>query len=60
LPTHNIIKTFVGAVGAHDVNDVIIDGKLIMKNREVLTLDEEEILYNSKKRMESITSRAGI
>lgn len=60
LPTHNILKTLVGAVGAHDVNDVIIDGKLVMKNREVLTLDEEEILYNSKRRMESITSRAGI
>ncbi len=60
LPTHNILKTFVGAVNAHDVNDVIINGKLVMKNREVLTLDEEEILYNSKKRLESITHRAGI
>lgn len=60
MPTHDILKTFVGALNSNDVNDVIIDGKLIMKDREVLTLDEEKIKYNSKKRLQSIKEKAGI
>lgn len=59
-PTHNLIKTFVGALNSNDVNDVIIDGKLIMKDREMLTLDEEKIKYNSRKRLQSIKQKAGI
>jgi hypothetical protein len=30
------------------VRDVIIDGKVIMENRKLLTLDEEEILRKAK------------
>ena len=48
------------AVTAGDVNDSIIDGKLVMKDRQVLTLDEEKILAEAKKRMVDISVRAGI
>jgi len=60
LPTHNILKTLVEAVTAHDVTDVVINGRLVMKNREVLTLDEEKIMYEAKKRLKVIGERAGI
>jgi 5-methylthioadenosine/S-adenosylhomocysteine deaminase len=32
------------------VQTVIIDGQLIMENRRVLTVDEEEILFETQKR----------
>jgi 5-methylthioadenosine/S-adenosylhomocysteine deaminase len=35
------------ATGA-DVRDVIIDGRIVMQNRHLLTLDEEEILSTAK------------
>lgn len=60
LPTHNLVSTLVEAVTVGDVNDSIIDGKLVMKDRQVLTLDEEKILAEAKKRMVDISARAGI
>ncbi|RNB85339.1 amidohydrolase [Brevibacillus nitrificans] len=59
-PTRNLVNTIVESVTSKDVEDVIIDGKLVMKNREMLTLDEERILYESAARMESIAQKAGI
>ena len=31
-----------------------VDGRLLMKDREVLTLDEEKILYEAMKYMEEL------
>jgi 5-methylthioadenosine/S-adenosylhomocysteine deaminase len=59
-PTHNLINTLVEAVTGNDVQDVIIDGKVVMKNRVVLTIDEERVLYENKKRIKSIAAKAGI
>ncbi|GFN24248.1 amidohydrolase family protein [Thermanaeromonas sp. C210] len=59
-PTHNLINTLVEAVTGNDVRDVIIDGKVVMKDREVLTLDEERILFETKRRLGEIAARAGI
>jgi len=39
---------------------MIVNGQVIMKNREVLTLDEEKIMFESKLAMESMSLRAGI
>lgn len=59
-PSHNLMNTLIEAVTGNDVKDVIIDGKIVMKNREVLTLDEEKILFECKKRIKSISTKAGI
>ena len=32
-----------------DVSDSIVNGKLLMRNRQVLTLDEEKILWQAEK-----------
>lgn len=58
LPSQNLVNTIVEAANGHDVTDSIIDGRLVMKNREVLTLDEEKILYESRRHMEEIVKRA--
>lgn len=51
-PTGNPINTLLECVNANDVTDMIVAGRMIMKNREVLTMDEEKIMYESRKYME--------
>lgn len=57
-PTHNMVNTLVDSFNSNDVIDVIVDGKIIMRNREVLTLDEEKIIYESKLATEDLAKRA--
>ena len=59
-PTSNLIKSLVTAAGPGDVTDSIINGKLVMENREVLTLDEEKIIAECTARQKQIFARAGI
>jgi 5-methylthioadenosine/S-adenosylhomocysteine deaminase len=47
-PVYNIVSHLVYSATGADVRDVIIDGKLVMENRKLLTLDEGEILYQAK------------
>lgn len=43
-PTGNLVNTLLECVTAGDVCDSIVNGKVLMKDRNVLTLDEEKIL----------------
>ena len=57
-PSQNLVNTIVDAANGHDVTDSIINGKIVMKNREVLTLDEERIRFEAEKHMNDIIKRA--
>ena len=46
-PTNNLVHTLVESVSSQDVIHSIVDGKLLMKNREILTLDEEKIRFEA-------------
>ena len=47
-PVYNVVSQLVySAVGA-DVRDVVIDGRIVMQNRRLLTLDEERILAEAR------------
>lgn len=54
IPTGNPIHTLLECVNAGDVADMIVNGKILMKDRSVLSMDEEKVLYESRKYMESI------
>lgn len=43
IPSYNIYSTLIYATAASDVETVIINGRLIMENRQLLTLDESSI-----------------
>lgn len=43
MPCYNIYSTLIYATSASDVHTVIIDGKVVMENRRLLTLDEGAI-----------------
>ncbi len=60
MPTDNIVKTIVTAAGPGDVRDSIINGKLVMRDRTVITMDEKKIINECTRRQKEIFSRAGI
>ena len=59
-PTSNLAYTVAETAYGSDVSDSIINGKLVMKERQVLTLDEEAILADAGHRMKQVYERAGI
>lgn len=59
-PYTNPVSNLVYAAHGNDVDTVIIDGKIIVENGKVLTMDEEDILERAKKRAEMVYERAGI
>jgi len=46
LPVHDIYSTLAYSAIGRDVETSIIDGKIIMKDRKLLTIDEKEVLEN--------------
>jgi 5-methylthioadenosine/S-adenosylhomocysteine deaminase len=45
-PLHNIKSSIINSGNSSDIETVIINGKIIMENNKILSLDEEEVLYN--------------
>ena len=53
-PLYNIYSHIVYAAMASDVEAVMVNGKMVLNNRKLITADEEEILYKARKWREKI------
>ena len=51
-PTGSLVNTLLESVTAADVCDSVVEGKILMKDRQILTLDEEKILAEAAEYME--------
>ena len=49
-PRHNLIANVIYAAKAGDVRHVMVAGRWLMRDRELLTLDEERIMYEAERR----------
>ena len=49
-PRHDLVSNIVYAARPSDVSHVMVAGHLLMRDRELLTLDEERIMYEAEKR----------
>ena len=49
VPLYNAYSLLVYATSGADVETVIIDGRIVMQNRKLLTLDEESVLQEARK-----------
>jgi len=47
VPLHDVINTLVYCARSSDVESTIIDGQLVMHNRELLTLDEDRVRHEA-------------
>lgn len=58
VPLHDPISHLVYAVKGSDVKTVMIDGKLVVEDRNVLTVNEAEILEEAQRVSDSLLERA--
>ena len=56
-PLHSISASLVYATRASDVQTVIVDGKVIMRDRQLLTLNKGEIIEQVNQAMERLARR---
>ncbi len=57
-PVRNIASNLVYSANGSEVQTVIIDGKVVMENRRVLTMREDRVLEDAQKAAEEIASKA--
>lgn len=48
FPENDLITNIVYSANGADVNTTIIDGKIVMENRKIIDIDENEIYYKTK------------
>jgi 5-methylthioadenosine/S-adenosylhomocysteine deaminase len=53
-PLSNLISLLVFSATGRDVRDVVVDGRLVLRNRRVLTVDEQHIMAECQKRGERL------
>jgi len=56
-PRHDLIANVVHTATGADVTHVLVDGRLLMRDRVLLTLDEERILYEAERRAFRMVSK---
>jgi len=56
-PAFNVFADLVYAARASDIHTVIVDGRIIMRNREVLTLDEEKVMAEAARRARRLVGK---
>ncbi|HSD46995.1 MAG TPA: 5'-deoxyadenosine deaminase [Pyrinomonadaceae bacterium] len=59
-PASEAVSSLVYAATASDVKDVIIDGREVMRDRKLLTLDEAEVIAEANSQAELLLARAGL
>ncbi|HXN97424.1 MAG TPA: amidohydrolase family protein, partial [Candidatus Acidoferrales bacterium] len=59
-PMYDVYSELVYALKASDVRTVVIAGKIVMKDRQMLTLDEKEILAKAEVYKKKITTSLAV
>lgn len=56
-PRHNIISAVAYSAQASDVKTVIVDGKIVMEDYEIKTIDTERIMFEAEKAAKDLMRR---
>jgi len=60
LPLHDPIANLVSAMKTENIESVMVDGRWLMQDGAILTINEEEIYHEAEARAAAIRKRAGI
>jgi len=60
VPVHDAEAALVYHHGGSMVDTVIVDGKILMRDKKILVVDEEEILREARRACKGLFERAGI
>lgn len=57
VPRHNVLAHTVYSANSADINTVIVNGQILMENREMKTIDEERVLFEVEKSAQDLLRR---
>lgn len=60
LPLHDTVANLVTSMHSDNVESTMCDGKWLMRERKLLTIDEDALYTEAQQRADAIRSRAGI
>ena len=60
MPVHKVPSALVYNVSSRDVDTVIVDGRVLMKDKRILVVDERAILAKARKVCGDLFARAGV
>ncbi len=60
LPLHDPIANLVSAMHSENIRDTMCNGKWLMRDRRLLTIDEDALYTEAQQRADAIRRRAGI
>jgi len=58
-PAHDLVSHLAYAVRGSDVRHTVCDGRILMRDRELRTLDEERVVERARRRAGEVAERAG-
>jgi len=58
--SEDVVSSIVYSAQASDVQSVVVDGRMLMNNRELLTLDERSIIEQANTQTNELLQRAGL
>jgi 5-methylthioadenosine/S-adenosylhomocysteine deaminase len=59
-PRPDVVSTVVYAAGARDVRDVLIDGRAVLRDGALTTLDEREVVAEAGRQYGMLAARSGV
>ncbi|MBI3682905.1 MAG: amidohydrolase family protein [Acidobacteria bacterium] len=60
IPMYNVVSQMVYALKGSDVNDVMVNGRLIVRDRHVLTLNVRQVLEKAEQYRRKVAASVGI
>jgi len=60
MPVHRVPSAIVYNCSARDVDTVLVDGRILMRHKEILFLDEKALLARARQVCSSLFQRAGV
>ena len=58
IPVRDPIKVLISCGTAHNVSDTIVDGKLLMKDKKLIIMDEEKVKREAWSAAHAVGGRA--
>lgn len=60
MPVHDVQSALVYNLGPNAVDTVMIDGRFVMRNKEITVLDEKQLLHDARRQCADLFGRAGV
>jgi 5-methylthioadenosine/S-adenosylhomocysteine deaminase len=60
MPVHRVPSALVYNINAREVDTVIVNGEILMRDKEILFVDEDALLCEARKSCQKLFKRAGV